>query len=176
MSAQDRTELPAGAAVRRGSRPWPLVVIGLAAAVSVWSGWVGLGQLAGFGLIQPLPGVWDGLWINSAIVLPISVEAYAAYALRCWLRPGVVVSRTARRFACVSAITSLVIGAAAQVAYHLLVASGLRSAPGGVTVVVATVPVLVLGLATALTSLMQPSLDQPACADRVGSGDGQSSA
>jgi hypothetical protein len=55
------------------------------AAVSVWSGWVGLGQLTGFGTIHPLPGFWNTLTINIAVVLPLSVEAYGAYALRCWL-------------------------------------------------------------------------------------------
>lgn len=135
-----------------GGRPWPLMVIGLAAAVSVWSGWVGLGQLAGFGVIQPLPGVWDSLRLNSAIVLPISVEAYAAYALRCWLTSRAVNAR-ARRFAMWSAITSLVIGAAAQIAFHLMTAAGMTRAPWPVIVGVATVPVAVLGLATALASL-----------------------
>jgi hypothetical protein len=132
---------------------WPLVIIGLAAAISVWSGWVGLGQLAGFGLMQPLPGVWDDLRINSAVVLPISVEAYAAYALRCWLTTQPITHR-ARTFARRSTITSLVIGAAAQIAFHLMAAAGLDHAPWPVTVGVATIPVLVLGLATALASLI----------------------
>lgn len=55
--------------LKRTPRPWPLVLIGLAAAVSVWSGWVGLGQLAGFGIVKPLPGLVDSLEVNSAIVL-----------------------------------------------------------------------------------------------------------
>lgn len=132
---------------------WPLVIIGLAAAISVWSGWVGLGQLAGFGVIQPLPGVWDDLRINSAVVLPVSVEAYAAYALRCWLTTQSITLR-ARTFARRSTITSLVIGAAAQIAFHLMAAAGLDHAPWPVTVGVATIPVVVLGLATALASLI----------------------
>lgn len=144
-----------------GRRPWPLVVIGLAAAVSVWSGWVGLGQLAGFGVIQPLPGLWDGLRVNTAIVLPISLEAYAAYAMRCWLSPDTTSRTAARRFAGISAIISLIIGAAAQVAYHLLTAAGHTHTPWQVTVVVATVPVVVLGLATALASLTNTTSGHP---------------
>lgn len=132
---------------------WPLVIIGLAAAISVWSGWVGLGQLAGFGMIQPLPGVWDDLRINTAVVLPVSVEAYAAYALRCWLTARNITAR-ARTFARRSAITSLVIGATAQIAFHLMTAAGLDRAPWSVTVGVATIPVIVLGLATALANLI----------------------
>lgn len=132
---------------------WPLVIIGLAAAISVWSGWVGLGQLAGFGMIQPLPGVWDDLHINTAVVLPISVEAYAAYALRCWLTARAITPR-ARTFARRSAFTSLVIGAAAQIAFPLMTAAGFHQAPWPVTVGVATIPVIVLGLAIALANLI----------------------
>lgn len=149
---------------QRGSqtvgRSWPLVIIGLAAAISVWSGWVGLGHLAGFGVIQPLPGVWDDFRLNSAIVLPVSVEAYAAYALRCWLTSRAVTVR-ARRFARWSAITSLVIGAAAQIAFHLMTAAGMSRAPWPVTVGVATVPVVVLGLATALANLIRTGGSPP---------------
>jgi hypothetical protein len=138
------------------TRPWPLVIIGLAAAISVWSGWVGLGQLAGFGVIQPLPGLWDDLHLNSAIVLPISVEAYAAYAMRCWLTSHSITPR-ARGFARWSTVVSMAIGAGAQAAYHVMTAAGQTRAPWGVTVVVATIPVLVLGLATALASLIRVS-------------------
>lgn len=137
----------------RAPRPWPLVLIGLAAAVAVWSGWVGLGQLAGFGLIQPLPGIADGFRLNTAIVLPISVEAYAAYALRVWLSTTVYSARTLR-FARTSAIASLVIGAAAQVAYHLMAAAGYTRAPWPVVMLVAIIPVVVLGLASALAKLV----------------------
>ena len=43
-----------------GARPlprWPLFLIAAPAAVAVWSGWVGLGALCGFGVIHPLPGI-----------------------------------------------------------------------------------------------------------------------
>jgi hypothetical protein len=65
----------------RGVRRWPLLLIASPAAVAVWSGWVGLGGLCGFGVIHPLPGIWDGLQLNTAITLPVGVEAYGAYAL-----------------------------------------------------------------------------------------------
>jgi hypothetical protein len=149
----EASDTPAATNDQRRPPAWPLVIIGLAAAISVWSGWVGLGQLAGFGMIQPLPGVWDDLRINTAVVLPISVEAYAAYALRCWLTARTITPR-ARTFARRSAITSLVIGAAAQIAFHLMTAAGLHHAPWPVTVGVATIPVIVLGLATALANLI----------------------
>ena len=69
-------------------RRWPLVLIASPAAVAIWSGWVGLGELCGFGPIHPLPGIADGFAINTAITLPVGVEAYGAYALRAWLTPG----------------------------------------------------------------------------------------
>ena len=66
------------------SRPllrWPLYVIASPAAVAVWSGWVGLGTLCGFGMVHPLPGIAHGFQINTVITLPVGVEAYGAYAL-----------------------------------------------------------------------------------------------
>ncbi|GAA3352092.1 hypothetical protein GCM10020366_00030 [Saccharopolyspora gregorii] len=35
--------------------------------------------------MHPLPGIWSGFEVNTAITLPIGVETYAAYALRVWL-------------------------------------------------------------------------------------------
>lgn len=146
---------PAGEPVRHGrvSRPWPLVLIGIGASVSVWAGWVGLGTLAGFGVVRPLPGIWDGLEINTAVTLPVAVEAYGVFALRVWLGSAWLSART-RGFARRSAIASLVIGAVAQVAYHLLVAAGVHQAPWPVVVLVATVPVMTLGLAAGLAHLV----------------------
>src|SRR5204863_5319815 len=85
---------------------WPVLLLAAPAFVAIWSGWVGLGGLTGFGIVHPLPGIADRLAINSAITLPFGVETYAAYALRAWLSPGV--HPTARRFARWSAIGSLV--------------------------------------------------------------------
>lgn len=54
------------------------MVLAAPAAVAVWSGWVRLGQMTGFGLVRPFPGLWDSLRVNTAITLPIGVEAGAA--------------------------------------------------------------------------------------------------
>lgn len=139
--------------VMKRNRPWPLLVIGAAAAVAVWSGWVGLGQMAGFGVIHPLPGIWDALKVNTAVVLPLSVEAYAAYALRVWLSTSSRRSARTLRFAKFSALASLVIGAGAQIAYHLMEAAGYSKAPWPIVMFVAVIPVIVLGLASALAKL-----------------------
>jgi len=121
--------------------------------VSIWSGWVGLGELTGFGPVHPLPGIWDGLTINTAITLPIGVETYAAYALRAWLSGDRAPTR-ARRFAKWSALGSLLLGAAGQVIYHLMTAAGVTAAPWPVTTLVACLPVVVLGMGAALAHLL----------------------
>ncbi|WKU02854.1 ABC transporter permease [Micromonospora sp. HUAS LYJ1] len=135
---------------------WPVVLMALGAFVAVWSGWVGLGKLTGFGKVDLLPGIVEpGSWatIDSAITLPIGVEAYAAYALYVWLS-GRVPTR-ARTFAKWSALASLAVGALGQVAYHLLVAYGVTAAPWWITTLVACLPVAVLGMGAALAHLVR---------------------
>jgi hypothetical protein len=131
---------------------WPLLLIAAPAAVAIWSGWVGLGGLCGFGPVHLLPGI-TGLTINTAITLPIGVEAYAAFALGAWMAPGT--SDRARRFARRSAIGALAYGMFGQVVYHLLAAAHATSAPWPVVVIVSCMPVAVVGLAAALTHLLR---------------------
>ncbi|SCF45042.1 ABC transporter permease [Micromonospora mirobrigensis] len=147
----DEVEPVTVASESRRLASWPVILIALPAFVAIWSGWVGLGGLTGFGVVHPLPGIADEFSINTAITLPIGVEVYAAYALRAWLS-GLVPPR-ARRFAKWSAIGSLLVGALGQVAYHLLVAAGITSAPWWITTLVACLPVAVLGMAAALAHL-----------------------
>lgn len=144
-------------------RHWPLLLIALPAAVSIWSGWVGLGGMCGFGIVHPLPGIMSGLQLDSAITLPVGVEAYGAYALGAWLSPATPAA--ARRFAKCSAIGSLVLGMLGQVAYHLLDAAGMKVAPVPVIVAVACMPVLTLGLAASLTHLLRAEAPAPDTAD-----------
>lgn len=147
-------------------RSWPLLVLAAPAAVAVWSGWVGIGQMTGFGEIHPLPGIWDSLRLDTAVTLPIGVEAYAAFALRVWLTSNPVVSERTRRFARQSAIAALVLGMAGQVAYHLLAQAGVNRAPWEVTTVVACLPVLVLGLGSALAHLLRSNVGNATLDDR----------
>jgi len=135
-------------------RPWPLAFIAMAGAVAVWGGWVRLGELTGFGPINLLPGIGNGLVINTAVVLPLSVEFYAAYALRVLLASGELSERT-KRFARWSFAASLAVGGAAQVASHVMGAAGVTAAPWWVTTAVACVPVMVVGLATGLATLVR---------------------
>jgi hypothetical protein len=144
--------LPTAMRPSRRVRRWPLFLIAAPAAVAVWSGWVGLGGMCGFGLVQPLPGIvaWH---LNTAITLPVGVESYGAYALGAWLTPGVAV--TARTFARRSAIGSLALGVLGQVAYHLLAAAHSTRAPWPVVVLVSCLPVVTLGFGAALTHLLR---------------------
>jgi hypothetical protein len=131
-------------------RRWPLLLIAAPAAVAIWSGWVGLGGMCGFGEVQPFPGIvsWH---LDTAITLPVGVESYGAYALASWLSPAAPAQ--ARRFAKWSALGSLALGALGQVAYHLLAAAHRTRAPWPVVVAVACLPVVTLGFAAALTHL-----------------------
>ncbi|GAY11794.1 ABC transporter permease [Pseudonocardia sp. N23] len=149
-------EPPAETPARRSRgrvRAWPLVLIAAGAFVAIWGGWVGLGELAGFGPIRLLPGIADHWVINSAITLPLGVEAYAAYALRVWLAAGTR-SRRARLFAARSAVGALVLGALGQVAYHVMTAAEVTTAPWWITTFVSVLPVVVLGCGAALTHLL----------------------
>lgn len=151
--------------------PVPLMLIALPAAVAIWSGWVGLGEASGFGPINLLPGIGGGFHLNTAITLPIGVEAYAAYALGVWMSPGAPAE--ARRFAQWSALGALGYGMAGQVIYHLLAAAGVIHAPWPVVVAVSCMPVIVLGCAAALTHLLRQPQDSdsaqgpPSLLDRV---------
>lgn len=135
-------------------RSWPLLVLAAPAAAEVWSGWVGVAQKTGFGLVSPLPGLWPSLRLDTTITLPVGVEAYAAYALRAWLGSGHHVSPRTRRFAKWSAICSFALGMGGQVAYHLLAQAGVARAPWPITTLVSCLPVLVLGMGTALAHML----------------------
>jgi hypothetical protein len=133
---------------------WPLFLIALPAAVAIWSGWVGLGGMCGFGVIHPLPGIVPDFELNTAVTLPVGVEAFAAFALGVWLRDTEVPGQ-ARRFARWSAVAALSLGMLGQVVFHLLAAAGATRAPWPVVVLVSCLPVAVLGLAAALAHLMR---------------------
>ncbi len=146
---------PARAQTGRTVRSWPLLVLAAPAAAEVWSGWVGIAQKTGFGLVSPLPGIWPSLHLDTAITLPVGVEAYAAYALRTWLARDQVISGRTRRFAKWSAICTFALGMAGQVAYHLMAQAGMTRAPWAITTIVSCLPVLVLAMGTALAHMLR---------------------
>jgi hypothetical protein len=137
---------------------WPLWLIAAGAFVAIWGGWVGLGEMVGFGPIRLLPGIADGFVINSAITLPLGMEAYAAYALRAWLAgPDADLTERARSFARWSALGALALGAGGQIAYHLMAAAEITTAPWLITAFVSCLPVIVLGCGAALAHLTHQS-------------------
>jgi hypothetical protein len=136
-------------------RSWPLLVLAAPAAAEVWSGWVGVARMTGFGMVSPLPGIWPSLHLDTSVTLPVGVECYAALALRAWLSGAGSVSQRTRRFARSSAICSFLLGMAGQVAYHLLAQSGTTRAPWPVTTIVSCLPVLVLAMGTALAHMLR---------------------
>ena len=140
-----------GTAIR--NYPWPLFFIAAPAAVAIWSGWVGLGALCGFGPVNLLPGVGSGFHLNTAITLPVGIESYGAYALFAWFGLRGASDRT-RDFARKSAVGALVLGCLGQVAYHLLAAARWAEAPWLVVVGVACLPVVTLYFAATLTHLI----------------------
>jgi len=117
-----------------------LLVLAVPAAAEVWSGWVGIAQKTGFGLVSPLPGIWPSVHLDTAMTLPVGVEAYAAYALRAWLAREQAISGRTRRFAKWSAIFSFALGMAGQVAYHLMAQAGTARAPWPITTIVSCLP------------------------------------
>ena len=152
-AAADRS--PASARPARTVRSWPLLVLAAPAAAEVWSGWAGIAQKTGFGLVSPLPGIWPALHLDTSITLPVGVEAYAAYALRVWLSGEPWIGDRTRRFAKWSAICSFALGMAGQVAYHLLAQAGAARAPWPITMIVSCLPVLVLAMGTALAHMLR---------------------
>jgi hypothetical protein len=145
----------------RTMRSWPLLVLAVPAAAEVWSGWVGIAQQTGFGTVHLLPGIWSSLHLDTAVTLPVGVECYAAYALRAWLASGHAISDRTRRFARWSAICSFALGMAGQVAFHLMDQDHVTRAPWAITTLVSCLPVLVLGMGTALATCCARTPPQP---------------
>jgi len=145
-------------------RSWPLLVLAVPAAAEVWSGWVGIAQKTGFGAVSLLPGIWSSLHLDTAVTLPVGVECYAAYALRAWLASGHAISDRTRRFARWSAICSFALGMAGQVAFHLMDQDHVTRAPWVITTLVSCLPVLVLGMGTALAHMLR---EDAAAADQL---------
>jgi len=150
---------PASSPTDQALRSWPLLVLAVPAAAEVWSGWVGIAQKTGSGLVSPLPGIWPSLHLDTAMTLPVGVEAYAAYALRAWLARQPAISARTRRFAKWSAIFSFALGMAGQVAYHLMAQAGMARAPWPITTIVSCLPVLVLAMGTCLAHMLRADAD-----------------
>jgi hypothetical protein len=133
------------------SSRWPLILIGLPCMVATWAGWVQLGEMCGFGLVEPFPGITD-FTIDTRITLPLGTEAYAIYAMEKATHRET--PARARRWAGWSSAFSFGVGLAAQVTFHLLESAGVTKAPWPVVVLVSVVLVGVLGSAALLFHLL----------------------
>jgi hypothetical protein len=132
---------------------WPALVVAAPAFVAIWAGWVAIGKMTGFGPVNLLPGFGDGLTIDTAITLPVGVEAYAGYAFYVALNPAA--PKKARTFAAWSACLAVVLGMGGQTAYHLMSAAHMVLAPWQITTVVSCLPVAVFGLVAALVHMVR---------------------
>lgn len=154
-----RPAAPAEPLLKR-SRPlvtWPVLLVAGGAFVAIWAGWVSLGKLTGFGKVNLLPGFWSGWTVDTAITLPLGMEAYSAYAFYVWLHHSA--PRRARRFAAWSSLGAVLLGMGGQTAYHLMAADGMTAAPWQITTVVSCLPVAVFGLAAALVHMVRAGDD-----------------
>jgi hypothetical protein len=132
-----------------------LWAIGSGAFVAVWSGWVGLGSMCGFGIVHLLPGIWNSFEVNTSITLPFSMEMYGALAMRYWLDPSL--NKSTRHFAFVTAIAALVFAFCGQVGYHIMNAHHVTTAPWPVVAAVSCVPVITIGLGSGLMHMVRLS-------------------
>ena len=138
----------------RGWHVAAALVIAVPAFLAVWSGWIGLGEMTGWGERNMLPGlVADGGWatIHTSITLPIGIEAFGALSMAVWLASRNAGGTLARYAACCT-VGSLALGAFGQVSYHVLTAAG-EPAPGWLVGFVAVLPVIVLGASVGLIHL-----------------------
>lgn len=137
---------------------WPALVVAAPAFVAIWAGWVAIGKMTGFGRINLLPGFGKGWVVDTAITLPVGVEAYAAYAFYVALNP--TAPRRARQFGGWSAALAVLLGMGGQTAYHLMAAAKMTAAPWWITTVVSCLPVAVFGLTAALVHMVHAGDDE----------------
>ncbi|MET0426312.1 MAG: ABC transporter permease [Actinoplanes sp.] len=137
---------------------WPALLVAAPAFVAIWAGWVAIGKLTGFGRVNLLPGFWSGWTVDTAITLPIGVEAYAAYAFYVALHSSA--PARARKFAAWSAGLAVVLGMGGQAAYHLMSAAHMDKAPWQITTLVSCLPVAVFGVAAALVHMVRAGNDE----------------
>ena len=78
-----------------------------------------------------------------------------------WLTTSTTISARTRTFARHSAIGSLLLGMAGQIAYHLLAQNHTTHAPWAIATAVSCPPVLVLGMGAALTHLLHGDAHSP---------------
>jgi hypothetical protein len=134
-----------------------IAIVGVAAAVSSWAGWVGLALMAGWTQSVGLGDTGVRLWL--AWLLPIAVDVYALVAARVWMRLPWV-SPSTRSFARWTTLATVALGVAANVVYHVSdthsagTASHTADLSLAIVVATASLPPLMLGAVAHLSALM----------------------
>lgn len=134
---------------------WVAVVIAACALLEVWATWLGLGSVSGFPKLGRMTTGW---------VLPVTTEAYWAYALYSWLAgaPGT----RSRKFAMWTAGIMFALSLLGQESGHLT-SPGDRTAPKVVVALVTALPLIALALVAVLVHLRQADREESAAAVRA---------
>lgn len=115
--------------------------VGLGAAILSWAAWTGLAQKCGWTESLDLGFVTLRISWLAAII----VDVYALRAFRVWQRAAPWVSDSSREYAKWSTYISVLIGILGNVAYHVIVSEGIKTAPMWVVIPVSSLPPIMLG-------------------------------
>lgn len=139
--------------------------VGLTAAITSWAGWTGLAELCGF---RGTLSLGDSLpTLHVSWLVAVSVDLYALVGFQMWLHGSRWVSDHTRNFARASTFAAIILGAAANVAYHVISAEkiraeylteGLPMPPMAVVVIVSSLAPIFLGVVAHLDALMRRDL------------------
>ena len=150
MTTNDTTTRTTGASGQRDALfALGMAAVSLAAAISSYSGLASLADLAG----------WNH---RLALLLPLTIDAYAVTATRVWLSPKTA-GRRARRWAKGNAIGAIATSVAGNAVSHAA-AAHVFTPTWPVVVMVSAIPSIVLGLITHLWHLRNTPDANPATA------------
>lgn len=135
---------------------WVAVIIAACALLEVWASWLGIGSVSGFPEIGHVTTGW---------ILPVTTEAYWAYALWTWLAgaPG----PRSRKFAMWTAGIVFALSLLGQESGHLLAASHKAVPPAYVVAFVTALPLISLALVAVLVHLRQADREELAASARA---------
>jgi len=155
MTTPDTTGTPAPGGQHDALFATGMAAVSLAAAISSYSGLASLADLAG----------WNH---RLALLLPLTIDAYALTATRVWLSPKTAGHR-ARRWAKGNAVGAIATSVAGNAVSHAA-AAHVFTPSWAVVVLVSAIPSIVLGLITHLWHLRNTPDPVPATAPHAPTG------